>query len=50
MKSRNLVAKHARKFNKSAVHRDKKNDYSRKEKHSKSEKSVYNQEWKNSEE
>jgi hypothetical protein len=29
----NLVAKHARKFNKAAVHRDRKNDYSRKTKH-----------------
>lgn len=31
----NLVAKHAHKFNKSAVHRDKKNDYKRKDKHKK---------------
>lgn len=31
----NLVAKHARKFNKAAVHRDRKNDYKRKPKHSK---------------
>ena len=29
----NPVAKHARKFNKAAVHRDRKNDYSRKTKH-----------------
>lgn len=29
----NLVAKHARKFNKAAVHRDRKNDYQRKAKH-----------------
>lgn len=31
----NLVAKHARKFNKAAVHADRKNDYRRKAKHSK---------------
>lgn len=37
MKLRNLVAKHARTFNKAAVHRDRKNDYSRKPKHSKRE-------------
>jgi predicted nucleic acid-binding protein len=30
---RNLVAKHARKYNKAAVHRDRKNDYQRKPKH-----------------
>lgn len=35
MKSNNLVAKHARKFNKAAVHADRKNDYRRKAKHSK---------------
>lgn len=29
----NFVAKHAAKFNKAQVHRDKKKDYSRKEKH-----------------
>lgn len=38
MKVNNLVAKHARKFNKAAVHADKKNDYKRRAKHrSKSE-------------
>lgn len=31
----NLVAKHAREFNKSQVHRDRKNDYRRNEKHRK---------------
>lgn len=31
----NLVAKHSNKFNKCAVHRDRKNDYKRKAKHSK---------------
>jgi len=34
-KINNLVAKHARKFNKSVVMRDKKNDYKRKEKYKK---------------
>ena len=29
----NLVAKHAREFNKAATHRDRKNDYKRKSKH-----------------
>ena len=29
----NLVAKHARKYNKATVQRDKKNDYTRKNKH-----------------
>lgn len=29
----NLVAKHARQFNKATVQRDKKNDYTRKAKH-----------------
>ena len=33
MKAQNLVAKHARTFNKSTVQRDRKNDYKRKEKH-----------------
>lgn len=33
MKSNNLVAKHARKFNKAAVFADRKNDYKRKAKH-----------------
>lgn len=33
MKANNLVAKHARKFNKAAVHADRKNDYKRKPKH-----------------
>lgn len=33
MKVNNLVAKHARKFNKAAVHADKKNDYKRRSKH-----------------
>ena len=32
---RNPVAKNARKFNKPATHRDRKNDYTRKKKHSK---------------
>ena len=31
--TRNLVAKHARTFNKAQTHRDKKNDYKRNEKH-----------------
>lgn len=31
----NLVAKHARQFNKATVQRDKKNDYKRKQKHKK---------------
>lgn len=31
----NLVAKHARQFNKSTVQRDRKNDYTRKQKHKK---------------
>lgn len=31
----NLVAKHAREFNKAQVHRDRKNDYKRNEKHRK---------------
>jgi len=31
----NLVAKHARKFNKATVQRDKKNDYKRNTKHKK---------------
>jgi hypothetical protein len=31
----NPVAKHARKFNKAAPHRDRKNDYTRKPKHKK---------------
>jgi len=33
MKVQNLVAKHARQFNKASVQRDRKNDYQRKEKH-----------------
>lgn len=33
MKSRNMVAKFANKFNKAKVYRDKKKDYKRKEKH-----------------
>jgi hypothetical protein len=33
MKAQNLVAKHARTFNKSTVMRDKKKDYQRKAKH-----------------
>lgn len=33
MKTKNFVAKHARTFNRSVVQRDRKNDYSRKEKH-----------------
>jgi hypothetical protein len=33
MKINNLVAKHARQFNKAAVHADRKNDYKRKAKH-----------------
>lgn len=33
MKINNLVAKHARTFNKAAVHADRKNDYKRKPKH-----------------
>lgn len=37
MKLNNLVAKHAAKFNKSAVHRDRKHDYRRKAKHTKRE-------------
>jgi hypothetical protein len=32
----NPVAKHANKFNKAATHRDRKNDYKRKQKHKKS--------------
>lgn len=35
MKLRNPVAKHTNKFNKAAVHRDRKNDYKRKAKHTK---------------
>ena len=35
MKLRNFVAKHSRKVNKPAVHRDRKNDYTRKVKHRK---------------
>lgn len=35
MKINNLVAKHARKVCKAAIHRDRKNDYRRKEKHAK---------------
>jgi hypothetical protein len=31
----NLVAKHARKYNKASVQRDRKNDYNRKTKHKK---------------
>ena len=37
----NLVAKHARKFNKAATHRDKKNDYSRKTKHKNRDTDAY---------
>ena len=37
MKANNLVAKYAREANKSAVYRDRKNDYRRKIKHSKKE-------------
>ena len=33
--AQNLVAKHSRTFNKAATHRDRKNDYQRKSKHSK---------------
>jgi hypothetical protein len=33
MKINNLVAKHARTFNKAAVHADRKNDYKRRKKH-----------------
>lgn len=33
----NLVAKHARTFNKATVQRDKKNDYKRKAKHKKAQ-------------
>lgn len=33
MKLKNLVAKHAHAFNKATTHRDRKNDYRRKEKH-----------------
>jgi hypothetical protein len=33
MKMNNLVAKHARTFNKAAVHADRKKDYKRKAKH-----------------
>ena len=36
-KINNLVAKHARKFNKAVVMRDRKNDYKRKDKHDKDE-------------
>lgn len=34
---KNPVAKHAHKFNKAATHRDRKNDYRRKAKHTKQE-------------
>lgn len=37
MKLRNPVAKHSKTFNKSAVHRDRKNDFCRKAKHPKRE-------------
>ena len=37
----NLVAKHSPKFNKPKTHRDKKKDYTRKEKYSYSNSSVY---------
>ena len=37
----NLVAKHARKFNKAATHRDRKNDYSRKTKHKNRDTDAY---------
>lgn len=33
MKANNLVAKHARNFNKASVQRDRKNDYRRNDKH-----------------
>lgn len=33
MKANNLVAKHARSFNRASVQRDRKNDYQRKQKH-----------------
>jgi hypothetical protein len=36
-KPNNLVAKHAMKFNKAAVMRDRKNDYQRTDKHKKGE-------------
>jgi hypothetical protein len=37
MKLNNLVAKHARTFNRAATHRDRKNDFRRKAKHPKRE-------------
>ncbi len=37
----NLVAKHARKFNKAVVHRDRKNDYRRKTKHKNRDTDAY---------
>lgn len=40
MKSRNYVAKHAHSFNKATVHRDRKNDYTRKGKKKFSMKNV----------